>query len=64
MNQLFDVIAVNQQTSIVTLMAEGKTERNAEAVVKMAIMRRGLETDFYVEVPAGKYKNGDTFKGE
>ena len=39
------------------------TEKNAEAVVNMAVMRKGVESEFFSEVPAGKYKEGDTWKG-
>ena len=58
---MFDVVAVTIKTRKVRLLAENKTERNAEAVVKMAVMRRGVEEEFYTEVPAGKYKDGDTY---
>lgn len=61
-DQLFDVVAVNIETGIVRMMAEGKTQPNAEAVVKMAIMRRGLDEEFYAEVPAGSHKEGDNYK--
>ncbi len=61
---LFDVIAVNIKTGIISIMGEGKDARNAEAVILMAVMRRGVNEDFYVDVPAGTYKDGDTFKGE
>lgn len=60
-NTVFDVLAVNITTGIARLMAEGKTERNAEAIVKMAVMRRGVTVEFYVEAPAGKYKEGDIY---
>lgn len=60
---LYDVVAVNHKTGKVALMAEGKTERNAEAIERMAIMRRGLKTDFYATVPAGLYKEGDKYSG-
>lgn len=60
---LYDVVAVNQKTGIVALMGEGKTARNAEAIERMAVMRRGLDTDFYATVPTGKYKQGDKYDG-
>ena len=60
--KLFDVIAVNQKTRKIQFMAGAKTERNAEAIEKMAIMRRGLEEDFYLIVPEGTYKDGDTYR--
>lgn len=64
--RLYDVVAVDLETSKVRFMAQGKTEKNAEAVVNMAVMRmvrRGVESEFFSEVPAGKYKEGDTWKG-
>jgi len=64
MEKLFDVLAVNFETYTVKFMAEGKTERNAEAVERMAIMRRGVEEDFYVSVPAGMYKEGEKWTGD
>lgn len=62
MAELFDVIAVNIETKIVRLMAESKSERNAEAIIDMAVMRRGVETEFYTFSPAGKYHDGDTLR--
>lgn len=59
--QLFDVVAVNLKTSKVRMFGENQTARNAEAIVKMAVMRRGCDEEFYTEAPAGKYKDGDTF---
>ena len=47
----------------VRLIAEGKTLRNAEAIVNMAVMRRGVETEFFSEVSSGKYKTGDKWNG-
>jgi hypothetical protein len=61
---LYDVVAVNIQSGRVRLMAEGKTRDNAEAVVTMAVMRRGVEEEFYAEVPAGAYHEGDDWQGK
>ena len=63
MAKLFDVVAVNMDTNKVRLMAESKSERNAEAIVMMAVGRRGVEEEFFAEVPHGKYKAGDTWAG-
>ena len=64
MNQpeLYDVIAVSIDTSKVRILAEKKTLPNAEAIVSMAVMRRGVDGEYYTEVPAGKYKDGDQHK--
>ncbi len=59
----YDVVAVNIDHSTVRLLGTNKTKENAEAVVKMAIMRRGVETEFYSEVPSGTYKEGDVWRG-
>lgn len=48
--KLYDVIAVNIATGEQRLMAERKDERNAEAIVNMAIMRRGIDEEFYESV--------------
>lgn len=56
---MYDVLAVNHGTGRISIMAENKTQRNAEAIENMAIMRRGLEEDFYVTVPTGTFKEGD-----
>ena len=63
MSNKFDVVAVNITTSKVRLLAEDKTERNAEAIELMAISRNGVETEFFATVPHGRYKEGDTYEG-
>lgn len=63
MDALFDVVAVGLKTNKVRMMAEGKTARNAEAIVNMAVMRRGVDEEFFSEVPAGRYKEGDEWRG-
>lgn len=62
MSELYDVVAVDHTTKSVRFMAQGKTLDNAEAIVSMAVMRRGLEEEFFVEVPAGTYKEGDAWR--
>jgi len=65
MSELYDVVAVNletnKETNKVRFMAQGKTLPNAEAIVSMAVMRRGLDEEFFAEVPAGKYQEGDSW---
>lgn len=56
---LFDVVAVTIQTGRMRILAERKTEDNAEAIVKMAVIRRGVEVEFYKTVPTGTVKEGD-----
>jgi hypothetical protein len=62
--ELFDVVAVNMDASTIRFLARGKTEGNAEAVVNMAVMRRGVDEEFYAAVPAGMYaQDGETWRG-
>lgn len=56
MEQLYDVVAVEiSNPENVQVLDRDKTERNAEAIVSMAVLRRGVETHFYKTVPAGTY---------
>lgn len=62
--KLFDVVAVNLKTDKVRFIAQGKTLKNAEAIVKMAVVRRGVDEEFFAEVKAGMYTEGDKWNGE
>jgi hypothetical protein len=44
---LWDVIAIDIKTGKHRMLEPAKTYENAEAVMNMAIMRRGVETEFY-----------------
>ena len=57
-----DVIAVNMCTNKVRLLAENKSERNAESIILMAVQRLGCNTEFFADAPAGAYKDGDTWR--
>lgn len=48
---LFNVYAVSLKDGSRRLMAENKTERNAEAIVTMAVIRRGVEDEIFVTEP-------------
>lgn len=61
---LFDVVAVNLRSHLVRLIAESKTEPNADAIETMAVMRRGVEEEFFVTVPNGSYKEGESWRGK
>lgn len=63
MEQTYDTLAVNIDTSAVRFFGRGKNLRSAEAIVNIAVARRGLDEEFYVVVPHGMYKEGDTFNG-
>lgn len=60
---LFDVVAVNHETSVIGLIAQAKTERNANAVETMSIMRRGCDEEFFAVVSSGSYKEGAKWEG-
>lgn len=62
--KLYDAIAVNIETDEVRIFGTGKTKENAEAISKMAVYRRGCDEEFYTEVPADTYKDGDFYKRE
>lgn len=61
---LYDVVAVHIKKNTVRLFGTEKTLRNAEAIVEMAVMRRGVDTEFYSEVPTGMYAEGDQWRGD
>ena len=59
--ELYDVVAVNMDTNKVRIIAKDKTLPTAEAIIRMAVLRRGVEDEFYAEVPSGKFKEGDCY---
>ena len=60
----FDVAAVDIATLKVNrILAEGKTEANASAVVRFAVLRRGVDTETYHLVRAGTYHEGEDWRG-
>lgn len=51
-DDLYDVIEVQiRSPHSERVMATGKTRANAEAFIKIAIMRRGVENQFYTMRP-------------
>ena len=58
-----DVLAVKIADHSVRIMARGKSIPNAEAFINMAVLRRGVDTEFYVAVPNGEYREGDIWIG-
>ena len=59
-----DVLAVHLKTGKVRILAHNKDEENAEAVVAMAVMRRGVEDEFFVAVPSNSYSEGELWRGQ
>lgn len=52
-DQLFDVFAVTiASPRTERFMDGGMTEDNAEAYIKMAVYRRGVDTEFYIKRPS------------
>jgi hypothetical protein len=51
MKELFDVIAVNIATGAERFIDQNKTRDNAEAIISMAVMRRGVDEEFFMAVP-------------
>lgn len=61
---MYDVIAVNLQTKIVhRLRSDVNNYDEAEAQMKLAVMRRGVEGEFFAVVEAGAYLDGEIFIG-
>ncbi len=57
---MFDVIEVQIKAPHETrVMAVDLTENDADAFIKFAVIRRGVEHQFYKAVPAGKYRKGE-----
>lgn len=44
---------------IVRVLGRDMTERDADAYVRIAVIRRGVEAHFYKAVPSGSYNDGD-----
>lgn len=60
---LCDVIEVQfAKPHAVRVIATGKTTKNAEAIVDMAVMRRGCAESYFTTCKAALYKDGDWLK--
>ena len=62
-DKLYDIVGVNIKTGTVRIMAREKTHENADEFVKMAVMRRGVDEEFFSEVIHGQYEDGDKWEG-
>lgn len=49
---LWDVVAVNIKTLEQRVMERGLSERNADAYIHMAVIRRGVDVEFFKRVPS------------
>lgn len=59
-----DVLAVSRATGKVRIFARGKSQRAADSLVAMAVYRRGLDDEFFIDVPEGQYAEGDSYPKE
>jgi protein gp37 len=63
---LWDVVGVKIDRSEggrVRILEANQRLKDAEAIVAFAVMRRGVDIEFYASVPAGSYGEGDTWAG-
>lgn len=58
---LFDVVAVDMDNFRVSVIDRQKSEKNADAIVAMAVVRRGVEDRFFATCPTGRYNDGDRY---
>jgi len=49
--KMYDVVAVNKETQEKRTLATNKTAYNADAIVNMAVYRRGVDIEFFKKVP-------------
>lgn len=60
----FDVVAVSiKDPHQVRILGTDLTESNAEAIIKLAVMRRGVDAEFYKAVTHGAYFDGECWLG-
>jgi hypothetical protein len=44
----------------IRIMARSETKNNAETIIKMAVIRRGVKQHFFTTAPSNFYQDGDT----
>lgn len=49
--QLYRVVAVRYDTGTRRILATDKTLQNADAIIQMAVARRGVDEEYYKAVP-------------
>ena len=64
MAETFDVVEVTFGGKVINVVAVEKTARSAEAIVDMAVLRRGVDRSFFASVPASTHAVGDTYTVE
>jgi hypothetical protein len=60
---MYAVVAVALEGQEVLWVEEPKTAPNADAIIRMAIMRQGCEDRFFGTASVGQYKAGDKWTG-
>lgn len=63
MSALFNVYAVRLDDYSRRLIAEGKSEANADAIVQMCVMRRGCDEEIFIAKPAPNTKDAEVSNG-
>lgn len=48
---LYDVVAVNIRTGVQRVMATNKSAANADAFISLAVVRLGVDEEFYQAAP-------------
>lgn len=61
---LYDVLAVRHEDDVVKWVEHDKTYTNAEAIMKMAIMRQGLDECRFVIIPSGPHASGHVYEAK
>lgn len=62
--ELHDVIEVEiEHPHRVRVLATALDDRNGDAVINFAVIRRGVDRHFYTLVAAGRYQDGDLWNG-
>ena len=60
----YDVVGVTIETGHVRIISGNLDKRNAEAVMEMAVMRRGVEREFFSLTEADTYLEGEKWTGQ
>lgn len=59
----YDAVAVDLTTNKVRIMERNLDGPNVDAFCNMAVMRRGVQDEFFAPTTAGKYNEGDDWQG-
>lgn len=59
----YDVLRVDLATKVVTVLERDKSQQSAALSETVAVMRSGVENQFFVTAPTGQYNDGDVWTG-